>query len=859
MKSKRPVSITFIFLGLILWVSSFAIWLSEKDGYKPRRGNPQATEPLELGSNPGEITIINALDQDADTPVINTDTVVLEILAPENATEMQIGFDPTFTQVQWQPVTNQITLKTKHTGYQNIFARYRSSEISVERPISVTGLIINSNSNTKSSEPIWVRPLSAQHLVIRIEPGKMVWDENKNYISDEIDLNHQDLNKNWKVTEKDSGKILATSVEVLSRGNGSGFEGENPITAKQFDVTLNLKTYLEEGKTYVINPPTTNIKSFEYTHEPSTTISPAIQINQNGWAPTDPKFAYLGGWYKNLKNINYSEDLKFNLVDADTNKIVLTGNPKKRPADNVNNKDLTGSEVYELDFSSYTEKGTYKICVEKVGCSYNFEISSNVWLDIATKVARSTYQQRSGIELSLPYTSVSRPRPRHPDNGTVVTKSRYSLLEAEQDKSQNMFIDLVRKDTGETNDSAWGGHHDAGDWDRRIQHLWYARAAVDLLDQYPELYETITFNIPESQNQIPDILDEGLWSLDLYKRMQRPDGAISGGVEASEHPDTGTSSWTSDLALFSFEPDAWSSYIYAGVAAEYAVTLKKYDKELSQEYKKSALAAMTWAERQSKNSNKDAQQQVEDQRLVAVAAMGYLTEDEEWFRLFEELSPFNNDVEFLECHRHGICDAAWIYQKSDSSKGSKETLQNIENSFISNAQQILNYTNNTSYSLSVEHPDMPLRWGTGIGGAPKTVGLLRAYHLTNDRRYLDAAKRSSAATLGANPTNTVFITGVGQTPVTYPLMVDSISAGLPVWPGTPVFGNHVLNGDEDWLYRYRLLPVGVETDPSELPYLWSWQDVFFPQFNEFTIHQSHAQALYTFGTFAGIESEESKN
>ena len=42
-------------------------------------------------------------------------------------------------------------------------------------------------------------------------------------------------------------------------------------------------------------------------------------------------------------------------------------------------------------------------------------------------------------------------------------------------------------------------------------------------------------------------------------------------------------------------------------------------------------------------------------------------------------------------------------------------------------------------------------------------------------------------------------------------------------------------------------PAGISPSPTELPYLWQWYDVdSIAQYNEFTLHQSHAEALLGF-------------
>ncbi len=71
-----------------------------------------------------------------------------------------------------------------------------------------------------------------------------------------------------------------------------------------------------------------------------------------------------------------------------------------------------------------------------------------------------------------------------------------------------------------------GGWYDAGDYNKYTS--WTANYVTWLLGAYLENPNVWTddFDIPESGNGIPDILDEVKWGLDWLERMQNPDGAM---------------------------------------------------------------------------------------------------------------------------------------------------------------------------------------------------------------------------------------------------------------------------------------------------------------------------------------------
>jgi endoglucanase len=466
------------------------------------------------------------------------------------------------------------------------------------------------------------------------------------------------------------------------------------------------------------------------------------------------------------------------------------------------------------------------------------------------------YHQRSGIELGQPYTSVERPRGFHPDDGVQVLQAAVAQVEIDA-AEEGAFDRLTASATDEVVSGAWGGHFDAGDWDRRIDHLAYLRTALDLVELAPEPWATLDLDIPESGDNIPDIIDEGLWDLDLYMRMQTPEGGIRGGIESDEHPLPRETSWTQTQRVFAFAPDAQASYIYAAVAAETARVLTSYDAARAETYRESAIAAMNWAEDNPLGDlSEEKATEVEGARAAAGAALFRLTGDTQWQDAFLDSTKVDDaPIDMLGCTLLRECDALWIYAQTDQPGMRADVKQNAIDTFITSAGYLADAQDTTRYGWTLVHPAVPLVWGLGPS-TPKTVGLVRAYALSDDQRFCEATLRSATFSLGANPTDTVFLTGIGRQNIEHPLVVDNIYGGLPVWPGTPVYGLHKLNdvSDDSWVSQYYLSPSGASPDPNGVPYMQSFYDVgSLPMFNEFTVHQSHAVALYAYGTLAGMD------
>ena len=841
--------------------------------------------------------------------VISGPVVEVKIEPPHGATEIQLGFGPILDRARWRPVpdTGVVEVEVHDVGYQILLARFRHPG-GVMSPVSVDGVTIDPtyDAAVASASGIhqisWVRPLNSTSLVVRIESGRIERGEQIAYDFDEpvpgdsvsdhggvksvhrngepfgqqvpgqvgllathgrivgepLDLRALDAGA-WTVSSVDDQAYQdeqpPLTVSRVSRPLGTTQSPEGDTVAPMVtDVILTMAQPLSPDASYLVTPPADLVKSRQFVYAPKTTVSPAIQVNQAGYSVADSlKVGYLGGMLSKQGSVEYRDGLEFSVVDQQTDTVVHSGLAVARPnGDEMGRGDLAGSEVHELDFSSVAVPGRYRLCVDLVGCSESFTIGDNTWLTMAGRVARAMYHQRSGVALGPPYTSIPRPRPYHPSDGVVVKHTDHRLVDSQNVDEADVFKQTVAKATNEEVTDAWGGHFDAGDWDRRIQHLAFVRTAVELVESYPELFSELDLNIPESGDQVPDMLDEALWTLDAYTRLQTAEGGIRGGIEASEHPQTGSTSWTEILTVYAFAPDPWSSYQYAGAAAQMAAELMKYDEERAVSLVGSATLAMEWAEGQSVepiNAERTA-----EQRLVAAAALYKATEDPKWHDLFVGLSPFTEVDNALTCNAHGKCDAAWLYLTTDELVTDADIRSTLQASVIATADEVIRAASTTSYGFALENPNFPLVWGLGVGGSPSSIGLMRAYQLTGDDKYREAALRSAAVSLGANPLGAVYITGVGQNPVRHPLIIDTLNGGLPVWPGIPVYGNHHLNsqGDDSWVDNYVLRPNGTHPLGGESPYMWQWFDVSgVAMFGEFTVHQSYSEALYAFGMLAG--------
>jgi endoglucanase len=398
---------------------------------------------------------------------------------------------------------------------------------------------------------------------------------------------------------------------------------------------------------------------------------------------------------------------------------------------------------------------------------------------------------------------------------------------------------------GKTNqlagEGAWGGLMDAGDWDSRAQHLIVTRYLLELAEIAPAFFNQVNLDTPESKNALPDVIDEALFNLDHYRRLQTPEGGIRGGVEQEEHPRYGEASWQNSLETLVYAPDPWSSYLYAAAAARAAFVLERFQAQEAAAYRESALRALRWAEA-NRVPGKFAEP-VRDARALASAEMFRTTGDVAWQRIF------------AETHRAGTADlggeeardSLWAYITTRQPGIDQALQKGCRNAYLATAFNRAAGVELTAFHGSGETSG----WGFL---SPDNVILARAHQLTGEARYLHALLLASQLRAGANPLNLCYTTGLGLRTVRRPLHVDSEYSGQAPPPGITVMGN--VDQVRSWEKIFEL-PVQIFFTPARpsWPALETyWEDFWYPPMAEYTVQHPMAAIAYTRGYLAAREA-----
>jgi len=250
-----------------------------------------------------------------------------------------------------------------------------------------------------------------------------------------------------------------------------------------------------------------------------------IHVDQFGYYNDAPKVAVLSNPQTGYNSaLSYTAPANLEVIDNNTMQVVFTASPTVWNGGSTHSQ--SGDSGWWFDFSSVTQSGEYYVN-DPVNNEQSavFVINDNPYLEVLKASVKMFYYNRCNMPKTAPSADANWVDGDNFNNALQDYNCRYIY------DSSNATLE---KDLS-------GGWFDAGDYNKYIPFVY--NVAHNLLSAYemnPNLF-TDNWNIPESGNGLPDLLDELKWELDWMMKMANPDGSVHIKMGSQNHSENASS------------------------------------------------------------------------------------------------------------------------------------------------------------------------------------------------------------------------------------------------------------------------------------------------------------------------------
>lgn len=492
--------------------------------------------------------------------------------------------------------------------------------------------------------------------------------------------------------------------------------------------------------------------------------SDAIRLNQVGFYPAAPKMAVIA--------VDAGD--AFEVKDAKSGKTVLKG---KLEAPRTSQH--SGRQTRLADFSKLRTQGSYVIEISGLGKSAPFRIGNHVYREVAEAALKGFYYQRASIELDEKHAGKWARPAGHPDNKVLIHASAVS-----EGRPVNAVISSTR------------GWYDAGDYNKYIVNSGITMGTLlSLYEDYPLYFEDFNTNIPESNNGVPDLLDEVAWNLRWMLTMQDPaDGGVyhkltNPRFDGMIMPDAAKN------PRYVVQKGTAAALDFAAVTAQASRVFKNFDNKfpgLADSCMTAAVKAWQWAGKHpAVLYNQDAMNKEFDPDVVT-GAYGDRSVRDEWIWAACEMYAATGKPEYIKDAdlelQQPMALPTWSQVKtlgyytllrfSEKLKLPAELSGGLRKNVLTYSDRLLTDLEKQPYNTVMGKVAQDYAWGSSSVAANQGIALLCAYRLAKDQKYLHAALSNLDYLLGRNATGYCFLTGFGSKRVMHPHHRLSIADGI---------------------------------------------------------------------------------
>lgn len=489
-----------------------------------------------------------------------------------------------------------------------------------------------------------------------------------------------------------------------------------------------------------------------------------IRLNQIGFYPNAQKIAIVIG----------EKQTAFELKEASSGKTVLKGKLSE-PRTNQH----SGKISRIADFSSVRKAGKYFVEVPALGKSAPFEIKEKVYKEVAAASLKGFYYQRVSTDLPEKFAGKWARPAGHPDNKVLIHASA-----ASESRPENAVISSPK------------GWYDAGDYNKYIVNSGITMGTLlSLYEDYPSFCENFMTNIPESNNGVPDVLDEALWNLRWMLTMQDPaDGGVyhkltNPRFDGMIMPDACKN------PRYVVQKGTAATLDFVAVMAQSARIFKNFENKfpgLSDSCVTAAVKGWEWAKKNpAVLYNQDEMNKKFDPDVVT-GAYGDRDAKDEWIWAAAEMYALTKKPDYLKDINFNADQPmplpTWSQVKTlgyytmirfaDELKTDPALTNSLKKNIISFADNLLVDLEKQPYHTVMGKTAKDYSWGSSSVAANQGIALLYAFKQTKNTKYVQAAQGNLDYLLGRNATGYCFLTGFGSKRVMHPHHRPSVADGI---------------------------------------------------------------------------------
>ena len=532
---------------------------------------------------------------------------------------------------------------------------------------------------------------------------------------------------------------------------------------------MNVKLFLTAGISFFISVAVTA----------QTSSQEIIKINQEGYYPNAPKIAVITVDYKTDDYADKSFS-GFYVIKSNTTDTVY-----KAPLGPVKKSSNSSLKTRMADFSAIKKPGVYTIYIPGIGNSYPFSINANIHNTAAKAGLKGFYFMRASMPLEAPFAGKWARPAGHKDTEVYVHASAAS----------------AKRPSG-TVISSPGGWYDAGDYNKYIVNSGITMGTIlSAYEDFNAYFDTLNTAIPESGNEVPDILDEALYNLRWMLTMQDPnDGGVYHKLTNASF-DGMVMPGVTTLPRFAVQKGTAATLDFVAVMAQANRIFKKYNTALpglADSCLKAAVSGWKWAQKNPAVAYDQNELNKQFEPNVTTGAYGDKEFKDEWFWAASELMVTTGNKDYYATVSKFINDNAnlpsWanvqmlgIYTLNRFKKVlpsfAKGNIEMVEKSIIHVSDQLVSKIDSNAFNTVMGGSKSDFVWGSSSVAANQGILLLNAYFITKDKKYVDAALTNLDYLLGRNATGYSFLTGVGSKstmrPHHRPSIADTILDPVP--------------------------------------------------------------------------------